>query len=177
MKHVNKNDITDIADFTEYVHKHPLIASGDIIVDTWTTNDILSMQGPHGPWPLSKEDAKNILYLLKTSYAGELGINWENVETAISDYLQDNPPQLLRADVAIGTADAPNARTGAWRIEQFSLPEHELKNTTDMTRSSIAEAFQVHAERELTERNEPFTFIRTIRWSNHPLEEEYPWAP
>lgn len=145
----------------QHINEHPDIKAGRAIATIWEISDLLELEtGPEQKAPINEREAAEILESLDRNHDGSIGITWDVIENAISDYILDNPRTITRADVAVGI-NYGSGESGGWSYMQVDIPSHQLE---DLTVPQITAQFEKAAILELDERGEECTFVRTVSW-------------
>lgn len=153
----------------QHINEHPDIKAGKAIAIVWEAGDLLELEiGPDQRAPINEREAGEILENLDRGHDGSIGITWDGIETAIRDYILENPRATYRADVAVGIGYGSH-ESGGWNLMQVEIPTYELEGLTDQ---ELIAAFEKAAILELDERGEEAVFVRTIAWETNDPEDE-----
>lgn len=153
----------------QHINEHPDVKAGKAIAIVWDTSDLLELEtGPDQKAPINEREACEILEKLDRNHDADIGITWDVIENAISDYILENPRTITRADVAVGTSYG-SGESGGWNYMQVDIPTHQLEGLTDQ---ELVAAFEKAAILELDDRGEECVFVRTVAWEEIDPDED-----
>ncbi len=153
----------------QHINDHPDVKAGKAFAIVWDTSDLLELEtGPDQKAPINEREACEILENLDRNHDGSIGITWDVIENAISDYILENPRTIARADVAVGTSYG-SGESGGWSYMQIDIPMHKLEG---LSGQEFTAAFEMAAIRELDDRGEECVFVRTVAWEEIDPDED-----